>query len=259
MYGKENIVKGWGICENCGIYGPNTSYSARQWGHIYFIPIIPSHYRVRVVKECKKCSRGVHIREKQAADLLDEVYKDTKSALAAIIKGEKEFDDGNEKIPAVAYLANTTETLYCLNAVDHIQLILGVLQEKRQEHAYHLVRGEALEFLGKLDKATDEYTKAIECDPEDALALMSLGTVCKKKNDLQSARKLYEKALELSNDKIYAYQELLTIYTNLKEHARVAETYEKCFEIVPGLKSDKKVWKAYRKACKKAGKMPVIR
>ena len=70
---------------------------------------------------------------------------------------------------------------------------------------------------------------------------------------------LYEKALELSSDKFPVLQVLLTIYDSLKDHAKLSETYEQCFELVPELAKDKKVLKAYKKACGKAGKPPEVR
>jgi len=42
MYGKRNVAAGWGRCEACGHYGQLSNYNARKWGHIYYIPLIPS-------------------------------------------------------------------------------------------------------------------------------------------------------------------------------------------------------------------------
>jgi len=77
-----------------------------------------------------------------------------------------------------------------------------------------------------------------------------------KKKDHQSAKDPYEKALTLSADKFPILKVLLTLYESTKDHSRLAEIYEECFDLVPELANDKKVFKAYKKACKKAGKEP---
>ncbi len=140
-------------CASRGKYGKNTSYTGRKWGHIYFIPLIPDGPRVRVLKQCKKCSNGVQIPEKDIPNILNDLRQVTKDALVAIIAGESTFDDNGTITPATGCLAGAVEMLLCLQADDHLRLVLSALQEKQKTHAYHLVKGESLEFQGKLDEA----------------------------------------------------------------------------------------------------------
>ena len=258
MYGRKDVVKGWGYCDHCGKYGKNTSYTGRKWGHIYYIPLIPEGSRVRVVKECGKCSHGIHIPEKNVPNILNDLRQSTENALTALISGKKEFNDNGTAAPCAASLANAAELLYCLHAEDHLRSILATLQEKGLEYPYNLVNGEALEFQGKLDEAVASYQRAADREPTDPLPLMSLGAVFLKKKDYQSARPVYEKALELAEDKFTVLEVLITVYDSLNDYAMLAETYEKCFDLVPELTQDKKVVKAYKKACKKAGKPPMV-
>ena len=257
MYGRRNLVNGWGHCEYCGKYGRNTSYNGRKWGHLYFIPLIPEGPRVRVIKECKKCSHGTHIAERDVPAILGSLHESTEKALAALLAGEKEFDNNGTTTPSTACLAGAVEMLVCLQSDKHLRLILAALQEKELTHAHRLVQGELLEFEGKLDEAAEAYQLAADCEPDDVVPLLSVGSIHLKKNEYQKARLTYEKALALSEDRLPVLQVLLTIYESLKEHARLAETYEECFERVPELTDDKKIVSAYKKACKKAGRQPV--
>jgi tetratricopeptide (TPR) repeat protein len=258
MYGRRNVVKGWGFCGVCGDYGKNKSYEGRKWGHLYFIPLFPLASRVRVVMECGKCSNGIHIPEKELATKLGDIRKRCDSALAALIAGQKEFDDEGAATPCAASLAGAIEMLYSLRADDYVRLVLAALQEKQLDHAYHLVNGEVLEFQGKPEEAAASYRRAAECDPSDSYALMSLGATHLNKREHEKARLIYEKALELSKNRVPALQVLLAIYGVLKDYAKLVETYEECFRLVPELVKDKKAVKAYKKACKKVDKKPVL-
>ena len=257
MYGSKNIVKGWGFCEHCGVYGKNKSYNGRKWGHLYFIPLIPSGPSVRVLKQCKKCSHGIHIPEKDIHNLQNNLHCSTKNALAVLIEGKKEFNDDGKNVSAADSLASSVEMLLCLKADDHLHSIRSALQENGLMHPYYLVEGELLEFQGKLDEAAASYEQAVNCDRKGAYALMSLGSIYLKKKDLQNARYSYERALELTENKFPVLEILLTIYEKNKDYLELAKAYEKCFSIFPELANDKKVFKAYKKACNKAGLQPI--
>ncbi len=257
MYGRRNTVKGWGDCANCGNYAKHTSYSGRKWGHLYFIPLIPEGPRVRVVKECKKCSHGMHFPEQDVPTILNDLRQNTKHALAALIAGDERFDNNGAMTPAVPWLVGSVDLLLCLQADDHLRLVLSALQAKHLTHAYHLVNGALQEFQGKLDEAAEAYRLAAGHAPADPLAFMAIGSIHMKKKDQQGARAAYEKALERSDDRVPVLQVLLRIYAAIKDYSLLADTYAECFTLVPELRHDKKVFKAYKKACKKSGKQPV--
>ena len=146
-----------------------------------------------------------------------------------------------------------------MSAQDYVRLVLAALEEKGLTYTYHLVRGEAVEFEGKPGEAAGAYKLAADCEPTETLPLMALGAVHLNGGDLEDARAVYEKALELSDDKFGVLRVLLKVYGALKDHAKLAETYEACFTLVPELAQDKKSVKAYKKACKKAGKQPALK
>ena len=61
MYFKKNTVKTTGECEHCGTYGNLTSYQAKKFGHLYFIPILPMGPHSQVLRECPQCRIGTHL------------------------------------------------------------------------------------------------------------------------------------------------------------------------------------------------------
>ena len=61
MYFKKNVVNSFGECEHCGGFGKTTSYQARKFGHIYFIPLIPMGKSSQILRACKGCSMGAQI------------------------------------------------------------------------------------------------------------------------------------------------------------------------------------------------------
>lgn len=258
MYGRRNLVKGWGHCDHCGKYVKNISYNGRKWGHLYFLPLIPLDPPVRVIKQCNSCSHGLHIEEDNVPGILEDMREQTDKALAALLAGEQEFEQDGNQIPCVAFLAGNVEMYYCLDEQKYTQLVLGALKQKELNFAYHLVHGELLEFEGKLVEAGQEYRQAAELQPEDELPLYSLGSILLKQNDYEGARSIYEKTLAMSEDKIVSLNILLGIYEKLKDFMMVTETYEAIAEKLPELAGDKKFMKDYKKMCKKAGKEPAI-
>ena len=257
MYGRKNVVNGWRYCDNCGKYGQATSYDGRKWGHLYFIPLIPEGPHTRVVMECKKCSHGTHIPQADVPTMLNDIHLSVDSASAALIAGDKDFDDDGTMTPCVPCLASAVELLYCLGEADYVHLVIATLQQEGLTYAYQLVNGASLAFQGNLQEAGESCRKAAECEPAEPLPLVYLGSVHLKQTDYEGARSVYEKALGLSQDRLPVLEGLLTVYESLKDHAKLAETYEECFQLMPGVTQDKKVVKAYKSACKKAGRQPV--
>ncbi len=84
IYGKRDEITGWGRCEECGVYGPHSSYNGRKWGHVYYIPLIPSGPHLRVIKECGNCKTGMHIPEMDVPEMVQEIRLSADAALAAL-------------------------------------------------------------------------------------------------------------------------------------------------------------------------------
>jgi len=258
MYGKRDVVEGFGYCDSCGVYGQRQSYSARKWGHLYFIPLIPSGPPVRVINECGKCSQGAHLPEKEVPNMLAGLCLSRDNALAALLEGKKEFNNDGEMAPCIPVLTNAIELLYCLHCEDHAPPVLEVLQQRGRTYAYHVVRGESQEFHGRRAEAAESYRLATQCEPSETYPLLLLGCIDLGNGDFEAAKRIYEKALGLSDNKLPVLEILLTVYEGLGDYEQLSGTYEECFRLAPELSRDKKTVKGYKKACKNAGRQPMM-
>lgn len=75
--------------------------------------------------------------------------------------------------------------------------------------------------------------------------------------DVDTAQDAYEKASKLSPKNPFPLLSLIDIYQKKKDFTQLAVTYERCFEVLPELAQDKKMYKGYKKACKKIYKEPM--
>jgi len=78
------------------------------------------------------------------------------------------------------------------------------------EQINHLEVGEALLEQGKVEKASVEFKKAVEKNPNLAKAHFGLGNVAMKKNMLEEAADHYRKAFQLDSTFVEAYQNFQT-------------------------------------------------
>ena len=60
----------------------------------------------------------------------------------------------------------------------------------------HIVYGQALFDLGRLDDARTVFETALTLDPENLIALRHLGDIARGQGDLEAARRWYERAAE---------------------------------------------------------------
>ncbi len=258
MYGRKNVVEGWGHCKHCGVYGRQTTYTGRKWGHIYFIPLIPEGPVSRVFQECCKCSYGSHIPEKNIADILGSLEKSIEKAMTALDCGEKDFKDEGETSSCAGELTSAAQFYLWLGEQEKVDKIMSRLLDKDHYYASFLVKGELMEFHGNLKCAADAYRDAANHEPEEDYPLLALGSTLLELGNAQNAIPVYEQALKITKDKLTILQIMLSIYQSLKDHVKTAEMYERCLSAAPELSNDKKFVKAYRKACKKASRTPII-
>ncbi len=74
------------------------------------------------------------------------------------------------------------------------------------------------------------------------------------RGDLDSALEAYRRALALDSNDLDAIQGMIDVYTAQGDYWNIAEMYERAFAVVPEIRSQKKIMKIYKKACKKANR-----
>lgn len=255
MYFKSNVVKAFGTCEHCGVYGKNTSYQARKFGHIYFIPLIPMGSKSQIIRECKRCSMGAQIPVDKYEPLADALSDQFKSWITAIGEGETEIEinEGEEKVNLGILVAGILEDLYCLKEVESIDSIQMILDSNNMGFEKEIVNGQWSEIKGDLDQACLNYQAALKQRPRDAAGLYRLGALELKRNNVGEAETVFKKYLaETPEDVFPIYVELASAYEGEKNYPKIVETYDILFETNAAMLAQKPMKKIYKKACKKS-------
>ncbi len=87
----------------------------------------------------------------------------------------------------------------------------------------YVVRGEMIEDKNELDEAKALYRKGLELDPENALALFGLGRIAMGEDDVEAARLHLERARELSPEAGSVHALLARLYRRLGENDKAAD------------------------------------
>jgi tetratricopeptide (TPR) repeat protein len=88
-------------------------------------------------------------------------------------------------------------------------------------------RGKAFEYLGNYQKATEDFKKTIELNPNYAKAYYNQGVICDCHfSNYQQAIKNYSKAIELNPKYTIAYNNRGAVYATLGDYHRAIEDFD---------------------------------
>jgi len=134
----------------------------------------------------------VNPEHKKAQDYIDEQKYD--KALNAFNKALKKSPNHPDILShrGVCYLHLNQKK----NCLDDMYLSLKMQPDYSYRYASLAY---ALDFFGNIDGAIEAYEKAVELDPEDAVAYNNLGLLQEKKGYQQKAQRQFEKADKLSS------------------------------------------------------------
>ena len=255
MYFKKNVVKSYGECEYCGVYGKQISYKARKFGHIYFIPLIPMGAFSQVLRECKNCSMGAHINNDQLEPIVDGLADNLKSWVDALTQGHREMPPapGEEPLNIGAMIAGSLSDFYCLKEIENIETLTQLLDANNLHMEKELVMGRWHELQGNLTEARMSYDASHRIEPQSVYPLYHLARTHLKLGEIEAAEEVFQRYLQLEPDDISVYVELAQAYEGSKNYPKIVETYDKIYELNPSVVSDKGMKKVYKKACKKSG------
>jgi tetratricopeptide (TPR) repeat protein len=255
MYGRKNQIRSHGRCEHCGKVGVQHSYEGRKWGHLYFIPIIPEGGRVRVVRECKSCRKGFHIPLENVPRLVESIQKTLIDAVVAIGAKENEMTVDGHSQAVVSVLSVNIRDAYCLAGESEVQLLLENLKLVKADNELLLAEAKMAEVRGDLKNAEAKFGE-LAGRSTHPIILYQAARFFHQQARLPEATGLGERVESMLPADLDVKQLLIECYMSRKEWAKLALTYENCFSIAPDLKQQKPIQKAYKKACKKAGREP---
>ena len=102
--------------------------------------------------------------------------------------------------------------------------------------AYHN-RGVAYNDLGQHEKAIEDYNKAIDLDPNDATAYNNRGNAYDSLGQHEKAIDDYNKAIELDPSDTFAYNNRGVVYDSLGQHGKAIDDYNKAIQLDPKYKT----------------------
>ena len=98
----------------------------------------------------------------------------------------------------------------------YLAVIPAVMASDTKESAKglsHYIAGVYYEDVGELKKASSEYRKALEEDPDSALLHLNLASICIKDNDAAQAEAQLKQAIDLAPDSVEPHAILALVYT----------------------------------------------
>ena len=110
--------------------------------------------------------------------------------------------------------------------------------ERPNGHRRQSPQGDTLFGQGQQDRALECFRQAVELDPDDGSARVSLGDLLYEQGDLDGARGCYEQALAADPDLVQAYLSLGNLLLDLEEPEQALRAYEAFMarETSPGAK-----------------------
>ncbi len=255
MYGVKNVVKGTGACPHCGVYGKHKSYDGRKWGHLYFIPLIPSGGPVRVMKECAKCSMASHLPKDQVAKLYADIEKHMQSCILAASEGVHQYSDdqGNDTFTG-PFLIDAIDLMFTAGYRKEIPELIHLLDSDVSRYEHGIAIGAYQEIQGDADGALAGYQSANSAAPEEALPYMLLADFNARAGRSEEQLAMLDKAIELESENPQLLLAKIDPLERLGRYQDILVVMEQAEQMIPGLSQDKQYKKQRKKIEKKAAK-----
>jgi hypothetical protein len=253
MYGRKNSVRSHGRCPHCGRTTRLESYDGRKWFHLYFIPIIPQGGHVRVIHECASCDTGAHVPAQNVPAIIADLQKTADAAIVALGAGEHEMEIDGARRPVAAVLGGLVPDLYGFAGEKELRLLLDNLKAVGAKEELELAEAKAAEIRG-LDPEAEARYRFLAAEAKRPASLFHAARYALNHGQLPVATALAERVETLLVDDLDVKQLLIDCYTAQKDWARLALAYEHCFLLAPDLSRNAAITKAYKQACKKAGR-----
>src|SRR5215469_12991053 len=86
-----------------------------------------------------------------------------------------------------------------------VRLFTKAIEQDQKYVDAFVARGTALQMLGELDKAIDDYNEALRLNPKDSLAYVNRGSCWHDKSEFDKALADYDEAIRLDPESADAY------------------------------------------------------
>ncbi|MEO0475998.1 MAG: hypothetical protein AAF085_08550 [Planctomycetota bacterium] len=255
MYGVKNVVKGIGRCPHCGAYAPHKSYDGRKWGHLYFIPLIPSGGPVRVMKECASCNMGSHIPQEQVGKLYADIEKLMQPCILAASEGRHVFqDEDGSEIDTGPFLLDAIDLIYTAGYQGEIPELINLLDSDASRYEHGIAQGAYAEIRGQADNALQSYLAANTADPDQPFPYMLLADCYGRAGRSEEQLAMLEKSRDFEPENPQLLLATIGPLERLARYQNILVVMEKAEQMVPELANDKQFKKQRKKYEKQAAK-----
>lgn len=256
MYGKKNVVHSHGVCPHCSRHVKQKSYDGRKWGHLYFIPLIPSGGHVRVLKECGKCGMGQHIPQSAVHDMYQHIEATMPLVVEAAAADQRvcENADRSGEIATGPFVYDAIDVLVTTNHEDDVAGIFDLLEQSGAAYELALGRSAYAEVRGESHQAQTHMKEAQAAAPDEAMPLLKLAEYAGRSGDAAAQLGYLQEARTLTDDDPSVMLEMAGPLEALGRFDELVEVLDDCIAMVPELGKDKKFMKLRKKYSKKAMK-----
>lgn len=237
---KRDYVRESGLCPHCGRVGTLTSYTAREFGHLYYIPLIPDA-RYRVVMSCRRCRKCYKVRLKEVPEKIAGLLVDGMTAARA----------GDVHGAADAFAA-----LMHFGGFAEVEEVLHELESVEGGRPSRLLRASAAQMRGDLLGAEEQYRAQVQVAPADWETRRRLGDLLAGNRDLLAAAEEYRAIAEGNPQDAGVRVRLADVLENLKMWDAMVVTLEEACAIEPAFTQNKVFDKRLGAARKKAARTP---
>ena len=234
--GKQKVIKEKMACPQCNKDTILSSFTARAWFTLYFIPLIPMG-KFRAMLYCQSCKQFYKVKPSQLPTKIAETQQEFRKALS-------EGDTGE--------IASNIHHLLRLGAFAEADTAIDETRQAGLARMANLTAGYAAQKRSMPRVAEEYFVGMLHEDPNDAEARMALGELYLTTRRRDEGIEQLRYACQLAPEALDARGTLADALVALKRWAEAREVLEEMIAIEPAVMDNKPFAKLVKKARKKA-------
>ena len=262
-YFRTESVSSHGFCVHCGRFVRRRSYFARNFFHLYYLPLIPQGPRQRFHQVCPKCHSSVTIEVDAFKNAVAGLKGRCAEALMSLIEGQREvqFTDAAEEEPpidSVRFLVEVSDWLHDAGEGEFLESMIDKLRASGQSSVADRIDAEQLRLRGRRREAIEAMQSIIARDPSDTSTPQRLApilTVARQHSDAADAWGVAADGLPPGESLLPRANQFDSLVA-AGRHDEAVDVGEQLLQLQPRIVGDDRQFaKAFAKAKKKAGRV----
>ncbi len=261
-YFRTQSVTSYGFCVHCGRFVRRRSYFARNFLHLYYVPLIPQGPRQRFHQVCPKCHTSVTIEVEAFQNAVTGLKGRCAEALMTLIEGGREVQfteaaPDEPPVDAVRFLVEVSDWLHDAGEAEFLQSIVEKLRASGQSAVADLLDAERMRLAGRRREAIEALQSIVARDSSDTTTagrLAPLLSVVRRHSEAADAWAMVAAGLP-PEEQIPPLANQFDCLMSAGRHDDAVDVGEKLLEMQPTLAGDRQFDRAMTKAKKKSGRL----